>query len=97
MSLACWSIYGETPGVLGARLTGAGFGGCTVNLVRSNSIEEFERNVVVPYREKTGLAAEMFVCRATGGLEVIDVWKRHTATATTDRFWITACSAWPST
>jgi galactokinase len=66
-------LAGETPGVLGARLTGAGFGGCTVNLVRSNSIEEFERNVVVPYREKTGLAAEMFVCRATGGLEVIDV------------------------
>jgi galactokinase len=62
-----------TPGVLGARLTGAGFGGCTVNLVRSASVDEFERGVVTPYRDKTGLAAEMFVCDASNGLEVIDV------------------------
>jgi galactokinase len=63
----------QRPGVVGARLTGAGFGGCTVNLVRSASVDEFEHGVVTPYRDKTGLAAEMFVCDASNGLEVVDV------------------------
>ena len=42
--------------VLGARLTGAGFGGCTVNLVQADRIEDFARDVIAPYRERTGLA-----------------------------------------
>jgi len=60
-------------GVLGARLTGAGFGGCTVNLVRSDAIEEFRAGVVERYASETGLAAEMLVCRPSGGLEVTRV------------------------
>jgi galactokinase len=60
----------QTEGVMGARLTGAGFGGCTVNLVALDAIGRFEASVVEPYREKTGLAAAALVCRAVNGLRV---------------------------
>jgi galactokinase len=54
--------------VAGARLTGAGFGGCTVNLVRADAVEAFERDVIAPYRERTGLEAEMYVTSPQDGL-----------------------------
>ena len=60
-------------GVLGARLTGAGFGGCTVNLVRADGIDNFREHVVARYRDETGLPAEMHVCRAVDGLRVTHV------------------------
>jgi galactokinase len=60
-------------GVLGARLTGAGFGGCTVNLVRAETIDEFRAGVVERYATETGLPAEMLVCSPSGGLEVTPV------------------------
>jgi galactokinase len=60
----------ETEGVLGARLTGAGFGGCTVNLVRNEAIRDFNRNVVRRYSEETSLKAETYVVRPVGGIEV---------------------------
>jgi galactokinase len=62
-----------TDGVLGARLTGAGFGGCTVNLVRADAIDSFSERVVPRYRNETGLPAEMHVCRAVDGLRVTHV------------------------
>ncbi len=58
------------PGVLGARLTGAGFGGCTVNLVREDAIEAFAEDVVERYARETGLDARMLLCRASDGLRV---------------------------
>ena len=54
--------------VLGARLTGAGFGGCTVNLVRADRVEDFARDVIAVYRERTGLPAVMYVTEACDGL-----------------------------
>lgn len=54
--------------VLGARLTGAGFGGCTVNLVRTDAIDAFARDVIAPYRERTGLPAVMYVTAPQDGL-----------------------------
>lgn len=54
--------------VPGARLTGAGFGGCTVNLVRADAIDAFGRDVIAAYRERTGLPAEMYVTKAWDGL-----------------------------
>ena len=58
-------------GVVGARMTGAGFGGCTVNLVRQEAIDSFRGQVIEVYRSRTGLPAEMYVCRAVDGLRII--------------------------
>ncbi len=60
----------ETEGVLGARMTGAGFGGCTVNLVQTSAIRRFDRNVARRYTEETSLQAETYVVRPVAGLEV---------------------------
>ena len=62
----------KTSGVIGSRLTGAGFGGCTVTLLRPESVADFESGVVHEYRARTGLEAEMHVCRAVDGLQVRD-------------------------
>ncbi|HUS82833.1 MAG TPA: galactokinase [Dehalococcoidia bacterium] len=58
-------------GVLGARMTGAGFGGCTVNLVREEAVDSFRAQVIEPYRRRTGLAAEMYHCGTADGLSVV--------------------------
>jgi galactokinase len=58
-------------GVVAARMTGAGFGGCTVNLVRADAVEDFRQQVIEPYRARTGLPAEMYVCRAVDGLRIV--------------------------
>jgi len=60
----------QAEGVLGARLTGAGFGGCTINLVRQDDVEAFRASVLSPYLERTGLPAKMHICRAVDGLRV---------------------------
>ncbi len=58
-------------GVVGARMTGAGFGGCTVNLVRQEAVDSFREQVIETYRSRTGLPAEMYVCEAVDGLRII--------------------------
>jgi galactokinase len=55
------------PGVLGARLTGGGFGGCTVNLVKEKCIELFQENVTRQYQAETGLVPEIFAANASAG------------------------------
>jgi galactokinase len=55
------------PGVLGARMTGAGFGGCTVNLVEAETAEDFARAVRAGYKERLGLDADVYVCQASSG------------------------------
>jgi galactokinase len=55
------------PGVLGARMTGAGFGGCTVNLVRADRAEGFAQAVAQGYKESLGLKAEVYICQASDG------------------------------
>lgn len=54
-------------GVIGARITGGGFGGCTVNIVEEKALPAFEEKVFQVYREKTGLDAKMYVCRSVAG------------------------------
>ncbi|MBI9037789.1 MAG: galactokinase [Bacteroidales bacterium] len=47
-------------GVIGARMTGAGFGGCTVNLLKTDCLENFQETVGKNYYEKTGLKADFY-------------------------------------
>jgi galactokinase len=58
-------------GVLGARMTGGGFGGCTVNLVQRNRVDDFKAVVAAGYFAATGLQPEIYVCTATNGAEEI--------------------------
>jgi galactokinase len=55
------------PGVVGARMTGAGFGGCTVTLVEEGSVSGFENKVVQSYRDPSGHLAEIYVFSAADG------------------------------
>jgi galactokinase len=57
----------QQAGVLGSRMTGAGFGGCTVNLVRNDSVNLFVRQVQERYQLEIGIAAEIYVCNTSDG------------------------------
>ncbi|MGE5573248.1 MAG: galactokinase [Bacteroidota bacterium] len=64
------------PGVAGARMTGAGFGGCTVNLVHEDAVDEFQRTVLARYMSKVNpsrlsLEPQVYVCRAEDGAGLI--------------------------
>jgi galactokinase len=54
-------------GVYGARLTGGGFGGCTVNLVQTGAVDEFRISVLRAYQRVTGLMPQIYVCAAAEG------------------------------
>jgi galactokinase len=55
------------PGVYGSRMTGGGFGGCTVNFVRDDAVSDFEQSIKRDYAAKTGLMPEIFVTAAAEG------------------------------
>ncbi len=59
-------------GVAGARMTGAGFGGCTVNLVRRVFIEEFRRKMEEVYEKKTGRKTDIYVTETGSGAGEIE-------------------------
>lgn len=54
-------------GVIGARMTGAGFGGCTVNIVGKDYVEQFIERVGKSYQERTGIKGDFYVLESGGG------------------------------
>ncbi|HKV33054.1 MAG TPA: galactokinase [Pyrinomonadaceae bacterium] len=58
-------------GVYGARMTGGGFGGCTVNLVDADRVEQFKQSVPKSYERVTKLQPEIYVCEPSNGAEEI--------------------------
>jgi len=61
----------QVEGVYGARMTGGGFGGCTINLVKSQNVDTFKERVVAGYEKATGRRAEIYVCTAGDGVRVL--------------------------
>lgn len=57
----------DLPGFIGGRMTGGGFGGCTVNLVEEHHAESFARQIAGKYQQKTGIKPEIYVCSAADG------------------------------
>ncbi|MGE5550574.1 MAG: galactokinase [Bacteroidota bacterium] len=61
----------KTSGTLGARMTGGGFGGCTVNLVRPDKVADFRASVAAGYKDATGRSPEIYVCTAAPGARAV--------------------------
>jgi len=74
---SCWEVdtlvdiaMAQT-GCLGARITGGGFGGCTVNIVRADDALGFVNAVRDSYMRQTGISADCFICEASDGAMVL--------------------------
>ena len=62
-----WTI----DGVLGSRMMGAGFGGCTVSIVENSAVNSFIQKVGENYQSRTGLQAEFYVVETGNGATVL--------------------------
>ena len=58
-------------GCYGARMTGGGFGGCAVALVQDVATDTFVQEINAAYESKTGLKPEIYICKASSGVEVL--------------------------
>ena len=65
-------IAGGVDGVIGARMTGAGFGGCIVCLVQSDAVQTLTEAVDLQYTAKTQYEAEVYACSPVNGVERVD-------------------------
>ncbi len=61
-------IASRLDGVFGARMTGGGFGGCTVNLVASDRVDQFIATISREYEKETGMRPDCYACRASAGV-----------------------------
>jgi galactokinase len=64
-------LANKVEGVFGARMTGGGFGGCTINLVQVEKVEQFKSYVASEYDRITKLKPDVYVCEASNGAEEI--------------------------
>jgi galactokinase len=65
-------LASKCSGVYGARMTGGGFGGCTVNLVQAAAVPEFKEQIVEKYKSATGRAPDVFDCCPAEGAEEVN-------------------------
>ena len=58
----------QVEGVYGARMTGGGFGGCTINLLEADRVARFKQSVARDYEQATGIAPEIYACSTADGV-----------------------------
>jgi len=63
-------IARQVNGTIGSRMTGAGFGGCTVSIIQESVLEEFKTTILKEYEKRTGITAEIYVSKAEDGARV---------------------------
>ena len=63
----------EHEACIGARMTGGGFGGCAVALVRADAAEDFAAKVAASYQQASGLTPAVYICHATDGAAIIPI------------------------
>jgi galactokinase len=68
------ALASALPGIFGARMTGGGFGGCTVNLVRADSVAGFQTGIAQAYLSETGIMPKVYVCEPARGARE---WRQH--------------------
>jgi galactokinase len=66
-------VASSVPGVIASRMTGAGFGGCTVSLVERGAEEALRERVMTQYPKRTGLAARVWNVAAVDGAGPVDL------------------------
>ena len=64
-------VNAAVDGVYGARMTGGGFGGCTISLVEASAVETFKEKVARGYRAATGLEPQIFTSRPAAGVGAV--------------------------
>jgi galactokinase len=64
-------IADALPGIIGARMTGGGFGGCTINLVRADESKEFGVALAAGYQQRTGIHPEIYILSAADGVHSV--------------------------
>jgi galactokinase len=62
------------PGFIGGRMTGGGFGGCTVNLVRQEQADDFAAQIAERYRAATGIDSQTYICPAEDGAQKVSLF-----------------------
>ncbi len=66
---ASWKVEG----VIGSRMTGAGFGGCAVSLVKGNKLDDFYSRVGAEYKNLSGLSADFYLFKPSDGAKEIKI------------------------
>lgn len=62
----------DQEGLLGCRMMGGGFGGCTINLVKNEQVSSFKEYMAKAYKERTGIEAEIYITEINGGAHIIE-------------------------
>ena len=66
-------LASQIPGCIGAKMTGGGWGGCTINLVYADAAPKFCQSLAASYKERTGNTASVYACRAAEGARAVSL------------------------
>ncbi len=71
------TLANQLPGLIGARLTGGGFGGCTINLVERDEARKFAEALAASYANATGITPQIHICHASSGAHKVTLTLSH--------------------